>query len=123
MGGLSSVLGMVNELLAAIAFWQATTGILKRPRSPRGESGVESAKSNAGRPAFALITLAPLLWLLSVTMTAGVEKIFHVDPRIGFLKQTAGLQEQLPRLQQTPRARQTTGDTAPVGAADKDIAD
>jgi len=99
LGGINSLwplFGMANQLLAAIALCLATTVILKMQLSPRAESGVEGAKSKAGRPAFALITLAPLLWLLSVTLTAGVEKIFHGDPRVGFLKQAAVLQEQLP---------------------------
>jgi carbon starvation protein len=40
----------------------------------------------------ALITLLPLVWLLAVTVTAGVEKIWHSDPRIGFLTHAAVLQ-------------------------------
>jgi hypothetical protein len=41
----------------------------------------------SGRPAVMLITLLPLVWLLAATMTAGVQKIWHEDPRIGFLAQ------------------------------------
>mgnify|MGYP000005847397 CR=1 FL=1 len=37
------------------------------------------------RPWYALVTLVPLLWLVSVTGTAAVQKIAHPDPRIGFL--------------------------------------
>ena len=37
----------------------------------------------------------PLVWLLSVTMTAGVQKIWHPDRRIGFLAQADHLAGQL----------------------------
>jgi carbon starvation protein len=93
LGGINSLwplFGIANQLLASIALCLATTVILKMHLGDRP------------RPAFALVTLIPLVWLLSVTMTAGVQKIFHSDPRIGFLAQTKVLNEKLPALKAAP---------------------
>ena len=93
LGGINSLwplFGIANQLLASIALCLATTVILKMHLGDRP------------RPAFALVTLIPLVWLLSVTMTAGVQKIFHTDPRIGFLAQTKVLNEKLPALKAAP---------------------
>jgi len=86
LGGINSLwplFGIANQMLAAIALCLATTIILKMQLPSKvGDPGAK-----ARRPAFALITLIPLVWLVAVTFTAGVEKIFHPDPRIGFLAQ------------------------------------
>ena len=77
LGGINSLwplFGIANQLLAAIALCLATTVILKMQLALR--PAPEGSWAKAGRPAFARITLAPLLWLLAVTITAGVEKIF-----------------------------------------------
>src|SRR5205814_1995872 len=87
LGGINSLwplFGIANQLLAAIALCLGTTIILKMSL---GEESI--AKGGEGsrmrKPAVALITMIPLIWLLAVTMTAGAQKIFHSDPRIGFL--------------------------------------
>jgi carbon starvation protein len=99
LGGINSLwplFGIANQMLAAIALCLATTIILKMQLR---ESKVEGRESRAGKPALALITLVPLIWLVAVTFTAGVEKIFHPDPRIGFLAQAKMLKEKEPELQ------------------------
>jgi carbon starvation protein len=101
LGGINSLwplFGIANQLLAAIGLCLATTIILKMQLG--GESKVQSPKPKVGRPAFALIALVPLIWLLSVTMTASVQKIFHSDPRIGFLSAAKALDSKLPQLRQ-----------------------
>ena len=38
-----------------------------------------------GKARYAWITMMPMAWLVIVTQTAGWQKMFHSDPRIGFL--------------------------------------
>jgi carbon starvation protein len=83
LGGINSLwplFGIANQLLAATALACATTLLVK-----------------SGRARFGLATALPLAWLLSVTMTAGWQKIFHEDRRIGFLAQADFLSQQLAR--------------------------
>src|SRR3989442_5377623 len=98
LGAINSLwplFGIANQLLASIALCLATTVILKMHLGDRP------------RPAFALVTLIPLVWLLSVTRTAGVKKFFHSDPRIGFLAQAEVLNEKLPALEAAAKSTNT----------------
>jgi carbon starvation protein len=129
LGGINSLwplFGIANQMLAAIALCLATTIILKMqlgaPAS--GTARIEKhAAPEAGAPkrspALALITLVPLVWLVAVTFTAGVEKIFHPDPRIGFLAQAQVLAEKTPALQKELDNANAAGDVTAIDAAQK----
>jgi carbon starvation protein len=80
-GGINSLwplFGISNQLLAAVALVLATTILLKM-----------------GRLRWLWVTLAPMVWLVIVTMTASYQKIFHPSPRIGFLAAAQELSTQI----------------------------
>ena len=71
LGGINTLwplFGIANQMLAGIALILATCVLFKMKRAR-----------------FAWVTVAPTIWLLICTLTAGWQKIFDADVRVGFV--------------------------------------
>jgi len=71
LGGINTLwplFGIANQMLAGIALTYATVVLVKMKRAQ-----------------YAWIPAIPTLWLLACTLTAGWQKIFHANPKIGFV--------------------------------------
>jgi carbon starvation protein len=81
LGGINSlwpIFGVANQLLAVMALALGVTVFIKM-----------------GRNRYLWVPLLPLVWLLAVTMTAGWQKIFAADARLGFLSAARVLRERI----------------------------
>jgi len=71
LGGINTLwplFGISNQMLAGIALIACTVVLFKMKRQR-----------------YAWVAALPALWLLICTLTAGLQKVFHPDPAIGFL--------------------------------------
>ena len=81
LGGINTLwplFGISNQMLAAVALILAAVVLFKMMRER-----------------YAWTTMLPACWLLICTLTAALEKIFHPDPKIGFMSHASIYQSAL----------------------------
>ncbi|MYM23718.1 carbon starvation protein A [Duganella sp. FT135W] len=81
LGGINTLwplFGIANQMLAAIALILGTCVLFKMKRGQ-----------------YAWVTIVPTIWLLLCTLTAGWQKIFDANPKVGFLAHAAKYQAAL----------------------------
>jgi carbon starvation protein len=79
LGGINTLwplFGIANQMLAGIALILATCVLFKMKRAR-----------------YAWVTMVPTAWLLACTLTAGWQKMFHENVRIGFLAHARKFQD------------------------------
>ncbi|MGG5821478.1 carbon starvation CstA family protein [Falsiroseomonas sp. HW251] len=79
LGGVNTLwplFGISNQMLAAVALTLCTVVIFRMKRER-----------------YAWVTIVPTVWLVACTLTAGMQKVFHSDPRIGFLSHASRFQD------------------------------
>ncbi|RYZ96828.1 MAG: carbon starvation protein A, partial [Moraxellaceae bacterium] len=73
LGGINTLwplFGIGNQMLASMALILGTVVLFKMKKQR-----------------YAWVTVIPMVWLLITSLTAGWQKLFHANPKIGFLAQ------------------------------------